>query len=129
MCCNDISPYTIHRSINRTIRTSESIHYVHHIISSFLHIKVCSSPKWHARRAAIEFVQNMIFCNLFNARPYAQRLRQLVFKCLFDEQFEVRTVASVTLSGFYQCGYIQINNDDLVTIYFFVCSFIGVIVC
>ncbi|CAF5160314.1 unnamed protein product [Rotaria sp. Silwood1] len=55
----------------------------------------------------------MIFCNLFNARPYAQRLRQLVFKCLFDEQFEVRTVASVTLSGFYQCGFIQINNDDL----------------
>ncbi|CAF3512541.1 unnamed protein product, partial [Rotaria sordida] len=75
--------------------------------------QVCSSPKWHARRAAIEFVQNMIFCNLFNARPYAQRLRQLVFKCLFDEQFEVRTVASVSLSGFYQCGYIQINNDDL----------------
>ncbi len=83
-----------------------------------LDTKVCSSPKWHARRAAIEFVQNMIFCNLFNARPYAQRLRQLVFKCLFDEQFEVRTVASVTLSGFYQCGYIQVNNDDLVNIYF-----------
>ncbi|CAF3918247.1 unnamed protein product, partial [Rotaria sp. Silwood1] len=41
--------------------------------------QVCSSPKWHARRAAIEFIQNMIFCNLFNARPYAQRLRQLVF--------------------------------------------------
>ena len=60
----------------------------------------------------------MIFCNLFNARPYAQRLRQLVFKCLFDEQFEVRTVASVTLSGFYQCGYIQVINDDLVNILF-----------
>jgi hypothetical protein len=81
--------------------------------------KVCSSPKWHARRAAIEFVQNMIFCNLFNARPYAQRLRQLVFKCLYDEQFEVRTVASVTLSGFYQCGYIQVNNDDLVNKFIF----------
>ena len=57
----------------------------------------------------------MIFCNFFNARPYAPRLRQLVLKCLFDEQFEVRTVASVTLSGFYQCGYIQINDDDLVS--------------
>ncbi|UJR35822.1 hypothetical protein I4U23_028569 [Adineta vaga] len=74
---------------------------------------VCSSTKWHARRAAIEFVQNMIFSNLFNTRPYAQRLRQLVFKCLFDEQFEVRTVASVTLSGFYQCGFIQVSKDDL----------------
>ncbi|CAF1489784.1 unnamed protein product, partial [Adineta steineri] len=94
------------------------------VAMSYLHIsfieplieqleQVCSSTKWHARRAAIEFVQNMIFCNLFNARPYAKQLRQLVFKCLFDEQFEVRTVASVTLSGFYQCGYIQVNNDDL----------------
>ncbi|CAF4543477.1 unnamed protein product, partial [Rotaria sp. Silwood2] len=86
-------------------------HYMEALIEQLE--QICSSPKWHARRAAIEFVQNMIFCNLFNARPYAQRLRQLVFKCLFDEQFEVRTVASVTLSGFYQCGYIQINNDDL----------------
>ncbi|CAF4236646.1 unnamed protein product, partial [Rotaria magnacalcarata] len=40
--------------------------------------QVCSSSKWHARRAAMEFTQNMIFCNLFNVRPYAQRLRQLV---------------------------------------------------
>ena len=40
--------------------------------------QVCSSPKWHARKAAIEFVQNMVFCNLFNAKPYAQRFRQLV---------------------------------------------------
>jgi hypothetical protein len=65
----------------------------------------------------MEFVQNMIFCNLFNARSYRKQLRELVFKCLFDEQFEVRTVASVTLSGFYQCGYIQVNNDDFVNIF------------
>jgi hypothetical protein len=68
----------------------------------------------------------MIFCNLFNARPYAQRLRKLAFKCLFDEQFEVRTVASVTLSGFYQCGYIQVNNDDLVNIHFLSFLFISI---
>jgi hypothetical protein len=58
----------------------------------------------------------MIFCNLFNARSYRKQLRELVFKCLFDEQFEVRTVASVTLSGFYQCGYIQVNEEDFVKI-------------
>lgn len=66
----------------------------------------------------MEFVQNMIFCNLFNARSYRKNLRELVFKCLFDEQFEVRTVASITLSGFYQCGYIQVTNDDFVNIPF-----------
>jgi len=139
VCCYDLSPYTIHWNINRTTRTSESIHEIDHNYSFYHDTKVSSSPKWHARRAAIEFVQNMIFCNLFNARPYAQRLRQLVFKCLFDEQFEVRTVASVTLSGFYQCGYIQVNNDDLVNKYtlfffsfywfFFLLSFIETFSC
>ncbi|CAF1295965.1 unnamed protein product [Rotaria sordida] len=49
----------------------------------------------------------MVFCNLFNAGSYKKQLHELVFKCLFDEQFEVRSVASITLSGFYQCGYIQ----------------------
>ena len=72
------------------------------------------SSKWHARRAAMEFVQNMIFCNLFNARSYKNQLQNLIFKCLFDQQFEVRTVASVTLSGLYQCGYIEVNNHDFV---------------
>ena len=82
-------------------------------------IQVFTSLKWHARRSAIEFVQNMIFCNLFNARPYAPRLRELVLKCLFDEQFEVRIIASMTLSGLYQCGYIEVIAEDLVGQLFF----------
>lgn len=78
------------------------------------HTQICTSPKWHARRAAIEFAQNMIFCNFFNARPYTKQLHELVLKCLFDEQFEVRIAASMTLSGFYQCSYIQVTHEDLV---------------
>ncbi|CAF1068100.1 unnamed protein product [Rotaria sordida] len=74
---------------------------------------VCASPIWHARQVAIEFVQTMIFCNLFNARPYANRIHDLVFKSLFDEQFEVRIIASTTLSGLYQCDYIQVTEEDL----------------
>ncbi|CAF3638419.1 unnamed protein product, partial [Rotaria sp. Silwood1] len=49
---------------------------------------VCINSKWHAHRAAIDFIQNMIFCNLFNARQYAKQLHRLVIKCLFDEQLE-----------------------------------------
>ncbi|CAF5061240.1 unnamed protein product, partial [Rotaria sp. Silwood1] len=75
--------------------------------------QVFTSPKWNARRAAIQFVQSMIFWNLFNARPYAQRLHALVLKCLFDERLEIRIVASITLSGFYQCDYIQVTPEDL----------------
>ena len=76
--------------------------------------QVCSSPKWHARRAAIEFIQSMIFSNLFNDRTYVERLHKLMLKCLLDEQFEVRTAASTTLSGLYQCGYIRLTSEDLV---------------
>ncbi|CAF1238427.1 unnamed protein product [Rotaria sordida] len=74
---------------------------------------VCTTVKWHARLATIEFVQNLVFCNLFNARCHAKRLHELVCKCLFDEQLEVRLIASTTLSGFYQCGYIPVTEDDL----------------
>ena len=63
----------------------------------------------------MEFVQNMVFCNLFTARPYTQQLRALVLQCLFDEQYEVRNVASVTLSGFYQCGFIPMTDGDFVS--------------
>jgi hypothetical protein len=81
---------------------------------SFSDMQICASAKWHARLAAIEFTQNMIFCNLFNARPYAKQLHELVFKCLFDEQFEVRTATLTTLSGLYQCGYFKVTDEDLV---------------
>jgi proteasome activator subunit 4 len=82
--------------------------------------QVYQSSKWHVRRAAISFVQNMVFSNLFNVRPYTKRLHTFVLKCLFDEQIEVRMVASTTLSGFYQCGYIQVIDDDLVRLIVFV---------
>ena len=75
---------------------------------------MCTSPKWHARRAAIEFVQNMIFFNLFNARPHARQIRELAFKCLFDEQYEVRVATLMNLSGLYQCGYIKVTDEDQV---------------
>ncbi|CAF4139596.1 unnamed protein product [Adineta steineri] len=54
-----------------------------------------------------------VFNNLFNARPYIEQIHQLVLKYLFDEQLEVRITASKTLSGLYQCDYIQITNEDL----------------
>ena len=56
----------------------------------------------------------MIFFNLFNARPYAKKIHELVLKCLFDAQLEVRVATLMTLSGLYQCGYIQVTTEDLV---------------
>jgi hypothetical protein len=87
---------------------------LHRISRIYSYTQIYTSSKWHARRAAIEFVQNMIFCNLFNVRSHAQRLRTLVIQGLFDEQYEVRIAASMTLSGIYQCGYIQVTDEDLV---------------
>ena len=79
--------------------------------------KVCQSSKWHSRRAAIEFTQNLIFCNLFNIRPYAEQFHQILMKCLYDEQYEVRLSASITLSGSYQCHFIQITKEDIVLLH------------
>lgn len=87
--------------------------------------KVCQSSKWHSRRAAVEFIQNLIFCNLFNIRPYAKEFHQMLMKCLYDEQYEVRVSASITLSGCYQCHFIQITNEDIVShplIFYFILS-------
>lgn len=66
------------------------------------------------RRVAIEFIQNMVFCNIFNVRSYAQQLRQFIIRALFDKQYEVRVAASETLSGLYQCGYFEVTDEDLV---------------
>ncbi|CAF5197855.1 unnamed protein product [Rotaria magnacalcarata] len=76
--------------------------------------QVYESSTWHARQVAIDFVQTMIFSNLFNARSYANRIHDFVLKSLSDEQYEVRIIASTTLSGLYQCGYIQVTDEDLV---------------
>lgn len=83
-------------------------------------IQVSKNSKWHERHVVVEFIQSLVFCNLFNARPYAKRLHQLVTTCLFDEGLEVRTAASVTLSGLYQCGYFQTINEDLVEWFCFI---------
>ncbi|CAF4636892.1 unnamed protein product [Rotaria sp. Silwood1] len=78
---------------------------------------VCTAAKWHARRAAIEFIQNMIFCNLFNVRCHAKRLHELVLKSLFDEQLEVRLIASKTLSGILGLCAIVLSSPYDISIY------------
>jgi hypothetical protein len=110
-CRFELFKCRLYRSTYPTIVKGSRLHRISRIHT---YIQICTSSKWHARRAAIEFLQNMIFCNLFNARSHAQRLRELVIQGLFDEQYEVRIAASTTLSGFYQCGYIQVTNEDLV---------------
>ncbi|CAF1351315.1 unnamed protein product [Rotaria magnacalcarata] len=88
-----------------------NVNFVEALIKQLEH--VYESSTWHARQVAIDFVQTMIFSNLFNARSYANRIHDFVLKSLSDEQYEVRIIASTTLSGLYQCGYIQVTDEDL----------------
>ncbi|CAF4697079.1 unnamed protein product, partial [Rotaria socialis] len=88
-----------------------NVHFLEALIKQLEH--VYASSAWHARQVAIDFVQTMIFSNLFNARSYANRIHDFVLKSLSDEQYEVRIIASTTLSGLYQCGYIQVTDEDL----------------
>lgn len=92
-----------------------NIEFIDGLIEQLKTIMIGSNSKWHARRFAIEFVQHMIFCNLFNIRTHAQQLRELIIQGLFDEQYEVRLSASVTLSGLYQCRYFQVIDQDIVS--------------
>ncbi|CAF2134732.1 unnamed protein product [Rotaria magnacalcarata] len=88
-----------------------NVNFVEALIKQLEHVYERST--WHARQVAIDFVQTMIFSNLFNARSYANRIHDFVLKSLSDEQYEVRIIASTTLSGLYQCGYIQVTDEDL----------------
>lgn len=75
-------------------------------------IRVSESSKWHCRRSGIEFIQNFVFSNMFNVRSFVEQIHKIIFKCLFDDQIEVRIASCETLAGLYQCAFIQVTQTD-----------------
>eukprot|EP00052_Salpingoeca_macrocollata_P022088 m.190830 g.190830 ORF g.190830 m.190830 type:complete len:1825 (+) comp21711_c1_seq2:66-5540(+) len=60
------------------------------------------SPSWHVRMRSIAMLQIVTFRNYFTA-PSADIVAVLA-SLLYDDRPEVRTIASVTLSGLVRCG-------------------------
>lgn len=102
---------TIRTKISMTYLNTHSMKIIIDQLENFYDI----SMKWQTRRAILDFIQNMIFSNLFIAHLFTKQLHEFVKKCLFDEQIEVRLMASTTLREFYQCGFIRDIENDLVS--------------
>lgn len=67
---------------------------------------------WKARLASLDFLQGVIFNNLFTfsreQRPSG--MQSVVLDLLCDESVEVRKHAAVTLAGLIQCGFITYSD-------------------
>ncbi|KAI6213761.1 hypothetical protein M3Y94_00189800 [Aphelenchoides besseyi] len=68
---------------------------------------------WKAKVALLKFCQVVIFSNIFIAQHVVDQICQLMFMLLKDPQLEVRSMAADTLSGYINCGYIEVNSNLL----------------
>ncbi|XP_013404552.1 proteasome activator complex subunit 4 [Lingula anatina] len=77
--------------------------------------EVSGLKSWHARSAILQYIQVMVFSNLFNLQQpeYKEHVKELVLHLLCDDQLEVREMAAVTLGGFLHCKYFDIDHDLL----------------
>lgn len=65
-------------------------------------------------------LQNFSIFNLFIVNDEIKNeIKQAVVNSLCDEQLEVRISASITLTGLIHSNFIQVDQDLLVSVFFF----------
>lgn len=79
---------------------------------------------WKARVSLLKFLQISIFANFFVLQKFRDHFRHLLLVALQDEQIEVswrfifnlqvRQAASETLSGLFQCRFIEVDTQMIV---------------
>eukprot|EP00794_Sanderia_malayensis_P017773 gene17773-19549_t len=76
-------------------------------------IKASSHRFWNVRKLVQQYLQVMIFHNLFTLKEttFSKDICQLVLNALEDEQLEVKLEASKTLSGIVHYGYVKVDKD------------------
>lgn len=75
--------------------------------------EISGLSSWHARFTMLKFLQIFIFNNLFTLkeRPDCVTiLEDVILKLIADEQLEVREMATKTLGGLLQCGFLNITD-------------------
>ncbi|XP_044171551.1 proteasome activator complex subunit 4-like [Acropora millepora] len=75
--------------------------------------QIASNTLWHPRRTVLEYLQVMMFANLFAITSNPQHIedvKELVLTLLEDEQLEVREMAAVTFSGLVHYGFLQLDD-------------------
>lgn len=70
---------------------------------------------WHARCTVLNYIQVMVFCNFFTMQEAKcqENIKETVMYLIRDDKLEVREMASITLGGLLQCGYIDMDKDML----------------
>ncbi|XP_022243744.1 proteasome activator complex subunit 4-like [Limulus polyphemus] len=78
--------------------------------------QVRESNSWHARVAALSYLQVMVFSNLFmvmHQPQWVEEITKLVVSLLEDERVEVRETAAETLGGFLHCEFVKVTEELL----------------
>ncbi|XP_060589859.1 proteasome activator complex subunit 4B-like [Ruditapes philippinarum] len=87
------------------------------VIPDILHTvkTVTGLQSWHARSAILGYIQVMVFCNFFTLQDpkHKENIKETVMHLICDDKLEVREMASITLSGLLQCGYLEMDQDLL----------------
>ncbi|KAJ7327828.1 Proteasome activator complex subunit 4 [Desmophyllum pertusum] len=76
--------------------------------------QIASNNLWHPRRSVLEYLQVMIFANIFaiTSNPqFVLDVKDLVLSLLGDEQLEVREMAAATFSGLVHYGFFQLDDE------------------
>ncbi|PFX25214.1 Proteasome activator complex subunit 4B [Stylophora pistillata] len=76
--------------------------------------QIAGNNLWHPRRSILEYLQVMIFANLFAIASNAQfvsDVKELVLNLLEDEQLEVRETAAATFSGLVHYGFFDLDDE------------------
>ncbi|RDD38509.1 Proteasome activator complex subunit 4 [Trichoplax sp. H2] len=78
--------------------------------------QVVQSNSWHHRYSMLLFIQVMTFRNLFLLFEHTtatSTIEDILLKLIFDEQIEVREMASTTYSGLLRCGFLEVTSVKL----------------
>lgn len=77
---------------------------------------VMKSPSWHARAAGCNFLQFLVFSNLFTVQSnevWKQEVVDYTLTLLKDKRVEVRDVAAESLGGLLHCEFLKVTDDLL----------------
>lgn len=77
---------------------------------------IYKSSNWHSRLAVIQMIQYYGIFNTFIVNPNQKEIiRDLVLQGLFDPQLEVRTAASLSLTGLIHSYFFNVDDEIIVS--------------
>ncbi|GAB6022437.1 hypothetical protein CHUAL_006550 [Chamberlinius hualienensis] len=79
-------------------------------------LQLSKSNSWRARKTLLEYLQILIFSNLFNILSFPniiEEIKRVVVGFLHDPRAEVQQIASQSLSGLFHCQMLLVDEQIL----------------